>query len=64
MPPIRVKRLRLGMTMKMLAAECAANGTRVSASEISRIERGIHAPRPTLRKVLAEVLGLDVTDFG
>lgn len=62
-PPVRVKRLELGLTMKNLAATCAANGAKVSASEISRIERGIHAPRPALRKVLAGVLGLKVTDF-
>ena len=62
-PPFRVKRLELGWTMKDLAAACEAKGVKVSTSEISRIEGGIHVPRPELRKVLAELLTLKVTDF-
>lgn len=61
---VRVRRLRHGWTMKDLAEQCAAAGVKVSASEISRIERNIHAPRPALRKALAYVLDLAVTDFG
>lgn len=49
--------------MKQLAARCKAAGTPVSASEISRIERHIHSPRPALRKLLAEILGVAVTDL-
>lgn len=49
--------------MKQLAERCKSAGTPVSASEISRIERHIHSPRPALRKLLAEILGVSVTDL-
>lgn len=52
------------MTQKLLAEGCKAAGVRVSVSEISRIERRIHGPRPALRKTLADLLGVAVTDFG
>lgn len=52
------------MTMKHLAARCKEAGVRVSVSEISRIERRIHGPRPVLRKTLADLLGVTVADFG
>lgn len=52
------------MTMEHLAEECRAVGVRVSASEISRIERRIHSPRPVLRRALADLLGVTVADFG
>lgn len=61
---LRGKRLEQGLTMEQLAEQCTAAGTRVSASEISRIERGIHIPRPALRKRLAELLGVTVADLG
>lgn len=60
---VRVRRLRRGWTMKELARQCKTAGVKVSASEISRIERNLHTPRPALRKVLAHVLDLAVTDF-
>lgn len=60
---VRARRLELGLTMARLAERCAAEGTKVSASEISRIERRIHIPRPALRLALAEVLGISVADF-
>lgn len=60
---LRSKRLEQGLTMKQLAERCKAAGTPVSASEISRIERHIHSPRPALRKLLAEILGVSVTDL-
>lgn len=50
--------------MQRLAEQCRAAGISVSASEISRIERHIHTPRPALRKKLAELLGLAVIDLG
>lgn len=62
-PPIRVRRLEQGLTLKQLAERCRASGVAVSTSEISRIERSIHAPRPALRKALADLLGLTVMDF-
>lgn len=62
-PNLRSKRLEQGLTMKQLAERCKAAGTPVSASEISRIERHIHSPRPALRKLLAEILGVSVTDL-
>lgn len=61
---LRAKRLEHGLTMQQLAERCTAAGASVSASEISRIERSIHIPRPALRKKLAELLGLTVEDFG
>lgn len=60
---LRVRRLEQGLTLKQLAAQCREQGVRVSVSELSRIERYIHAPRPALRKMLAGVLGVTVTDF-
>lgn len=63
MSKVRLRRLEQGLTIKRLAEYCKAAGVKVSASEISRIERSIHAPRPALRKTLADVLGLAVTDF-
>ena len=60
---LRVKRLEQGLTMKQLAERCRAAGTPVSTSELSRIERHIHAPRPALRKQLADLLGIAVTDL-
>lgn len=60
---LRVKRLEQGLTMKQLSERCKAAGTPVSTSELSRIERHIHAPRPALRKQLAELLGVSVTDL-
>lgn len=62
-PDLRLVRLEQGMTMKGLAERCKAAGVRVSISELSRIERRIHSPRPVLRKMLAEQLGLTVADF-
>lgn len=62
-PPVQVRRLEQGLTLVRLAQRCAAAGVKVSPSEISRIERRIHIPRPALRRVLADLLGLKVTDF-
>ncbi|MEU6491133.1 helix-turn-helix transcriptional regulator [Streptomyces sp. NPDC046984] len=61
----RVKqgRLRCGMTLRELAEKCAAVGTPVGQSTLSRIERGKQVPRPKLRSVLAQLLELDVDDF-
>lgn len=61
---IRAKRLGQGWTMLQLAEKCRAEaGVSVSTSEISRIERYIHAPRPALRKALADLLGMSTDDF-
>lgn len=57
LPPVRAARLALGWTLKRLAAQCHEEGVKVSASELSRIERGIHDPRPALRKALVDLLG-------
>lgn len=51
------------MTLRDLAEKCAADGAPVGESTLSRIERGIQVPRPKLRSVLAQLLGLDVDDF-
>lgn len=53
----------LGWAIKQLAERCKPEGLPVSASELSRIERYIHVPRPALRTTSAEVLGLTVMGF-
>lgn len=60
---VRVRRLERGLSGKALAKRCRDLGVSVSVSQISRIERRIHRPRPALRRTLAEVLGLTVMDF-
>lgn len=60
---LRDRRLEQGLTIKQLAEICKSAGTPVSTSELSRIERHIHTPRPALRKILAELLDLAVTDL-
>jgi len=59
----RTQRLRLGLTLRQLAEQCANEGVPVSFSNLARIERGEWIPRPQLRAVLAKLLDLDVTDF-
>lgn len=60
---LRTHRLRQGLTLRDLADQCAAKGAPVSYSQLARIEKGLYAPRPQLRAVLAELLDLDVNDF-
>lgn len=60
---LRRRRLDKGLTMEQLAERCTAAGVPVSGSEISRIERRIHIPRPALRKKLAELLDLPVEEL-
>ncbi|WP_086746178.1 helix-turn-helix transcriptional regulator [Streptomyces scabiei] len=62
--PVKQARLRRGMTLEELAEMCTADGAPVGRAALSRIERGIHVPRPKLRGVLAELLEIDVNDFG
>jgi transcriptional regulator with XRE-family HTH domain len=62
--PAQRARLGLGMTLAAVAVECTRRGAPVSEGQLSRIERGVFNPRPKLRAVLAELLGLDpVEDF-
>ena len=61
---VKQQRLRGGMTQQDLADKCREAGVSVDESHISRIERGIYAPRPRLRAVLADLLGLDVEEIG
>ncbi|WP_409097290.1 helix-turn-helix transcriptional regulator [Streptomyces scabiei] len=61
---VKQQRLMRGMTQQDLADKCAEAGVHVDESHISRIERGIYTPRPKLRALLAELLELDVSDFG
>ncbi|MDX3033011.1 helix-turn-helix transcriptional regulator [Streptomyces scabiei] len=61
---VKQQRLRHGMTQLDLAEKCRAAGASVDESHISRIERGIYTPRPRLRAVLADLLGLDVEEIG
>lgn len=60
---IRSQRLTKGLTLRDLAAKCAAAGAPVHWTQLGRIERGLNSPRPQLRSVLAKVLDLDVEDF-
>jgi transcriptional regulator with XRE-family HTH domain len=60
--PAQRARLALGMTLLELAAECESRGVAVSEGQLSRIERGVFNPRPRLRAVLADVLGLNAVD--
>lgn len=60
---IRSSRLAKGLTLRELAAKCAANGAPVHWTQLGRIERGLNAPRPQLRSVLAKVLGIGVDEF-
>lgn len=62
-PSVRARRIEYGLTLVRLAGLCAEKGVRVSASELSRIERRIHSPRPALRKALADLLDVPFTDI-
>lgn len=62
-PSMRRKRLGLGLTLNGLAARCTEAGAPVTAPALSRIERRLQAPRPALRKTLADVLGMSTDDF-
>lgn len=55
---VRKGRLGLGLTLVELAGRCASEGVSVHHSQLSRIERGVHSPRPQLRLVLARILEL------
>jgi transcriptional regulator with XRE-family HTH domain len=60
---LRAKRLQLGLTLRELADQCAAQGAPIHFSSLGLIERGKTVPRPRVRAVLAGILGIDVTDF-
>lgn len=59
----RVRRLERGLSLAALAQQCREVGAPVSVSELSRVERHIHTPRPTLRRALADLLDLTAMDF-
>ena len=59
----RTERLRRGWSLPELARRCTEAGVPIDDGNLSRIERGIQIPRPRLRAVLAELLGLDINDF-
>lgn len=62
--PMQAARLRRGLSLRALATACEQAGTKVSNSQLSKIERGLFAPQPELRAVLARLLELDaVEDF-
>ena len=52
-------RLAKGWTQRQLAAVIVAAGVQVTDAHLSRIERGMSAPGPALRKGIADALGLD-----
>ena len=60
---IREQRLQRGWTLPELANRCAKAGAPTDDGNLSRIERGLQAPRPQLRSVLARLLELSVEDF-
>jgi transcriptional regulator with XRE-family HTH domain len=59
----RNRRLGRSWTLPELAALCVAAGAPTDDGNLSRIERGLQVPRPKLRGVLADLLGLELTDF-
>jgi len=60
----RKQRLERGWSLRRLADECERRGIpKPSDSNLSVIERGIHAPRPELRAVLCELLDLPIDYF-
>ena len=62
---LRNARMRLGLTVTEVAEKCTEQGAKVDSGQISRYERGIHAPEPRTRVILAKILGVDAaTDFG
>ncbi|MGH3586235.1 MAG: helix-turn-helix domain-containing protein [Pseudonocardia sp.] len=61
--PIRQRRLELGLTLRALAVRCREQGTLVSNSQLSKIERGMYVPRPALRATLRNVLGFETDVF-
>lgn len=63
MRPMMRSRLGLGLTQQALADECEKQGAPVTDSQISKIERGLWTPRPKLRRVLADILELDIDDL-
>lgn len=59
----KAQRLRKGLTLRQLAAQCSDKGMPVGFSQLAKIERGESVPNPKLRAILADLLDLDVTDF-
>lgn len=59
----KAARLRRGWTLRDVAQQCSDKGVKVDFGQLGRIERGECTPRPRLRAVLAEVLGVEVTDL-
>ena len=59
----RSERLRRGWTLQQLEEMCRDKGAPITYTQLSRIDRGKATPRPALRAVLAELLGLDVNEF-
>lgn len=62
-PNIRELRLARGWTQEDLAKQCEAKGAPVTRAALGYIEREGRVPRPKLRKALAELFDLAVTDF-
>ncbi|WP_423833321.1 helix-turn-helix domain-containing protein [Streptomyces manipurensis] len=60
---LRRRRLELGLTLVKLADRCDKAGVPVAHSHLSKLERGHYTPRPGLRLVLTELLGLDAEVF-
>lgn len=59
----RSERLRRGWTLQQIEEMCRDEGTPITYTQLSRIERGKATPRPALRAVLARLLDLDVAEF-
>lgn len=58
------RRLELGLTLQALADRCARHGVSVTEAQLSKIERGVHIPRPRLRALLARMLDVDMSKVG
>lgn len=60
---IKAQRLEHGWTLRELSERCAAEGVKISFSQLGKIERGLYTPYPRTRAVLARLLDLDIDEF-
>ena len=58
---VRERRIARGLTQAELAERCAEIGVPTTGMSISRIERGVHTPRPRLRWALNQLLDPQTT---
>ncbi|MDN3356028.1 helix-turn-helix transcriptional regulator [Actinomadura sp. DC4] len=57
--PMQGRRINLGLSLRALSVACSQAGGPISDSQLSKIERGVCVPRPSARRAITQVLGLD-----